>query len=101
MFKLRSVVKHEFMWMRVYPKTGVVKELANTCRLFIYVLIITARNLIEVVCWYIDNFEPACGGVDCLHAGETNIIFNDITFQLMLSYRITIWIYQVHMHQIP
>ena len=94
-------VKHDFAWTRVSAKSRDVKKLANPVRWLIYVLIITACNLIEVVSWYLKNLKPYCGGVDHDHAGDTNIIPNYELDRLMLSYRITIWTYQVHMHRIP
>ena len=69
----------------------------NPGRWFIYLLTITTSNLIKVACRYLNDFEPACGGVDHCLAGETNIITNDSLARLMLSCILTIWIYQVHM----
>ena len=63
--------------------------------------IINACNLIEVLGQYLNDFEPACGEVGHHQAGETNIVFNDIVAWLLLYYRLTIWTYKVHMHQIP
>ena len=45
--------------------------------------------------------NPPVVGFYHRHSGETNIILNDISTQMMLSYRLTIWIYQVLMHRIP
>ena len=42
-------VKNDFVLTQVSSKTFVIKELANPGTLFIYVLTITDRNLIEVV----------------------------------------------------
>ena len=53
------------------------------------------------VCWYINDFEPTHFRVNYRHSGETNITCNDSAAWMMLSYRLTIWSYQVHMHQIP
>ena len=75
--------------------------MAETGRLFIYVLIITSLNLIKVVRPYLNYLETACGGVDHCHAGKTNIIINDSTARLLLSYRLTICNYQVYMYLIP
>ena len=94
-------VKHDFAWTRVSAYPCVVKQLANPVRWFIYVLIITGRNLIEFVPRYFNDFEPACGGVDHCHAGQTNIITSDSAAWLLLYYKIAIWSYQVYMHQIP
>ena len=96
-----TFVKNDFVWTRVSNKRCVVKQQDNPGRLFVYVIIITFCNLIEVVCQYLNNFESACGGVDNHHTGETKISFNDINAILLLSYRLTIWDYQVHMHKIP
>ena len=49
--------------------------------------------------WLILN--PNHGGVNNRHAGETSIILNYSASCLLLSYRLTIWTYQVHMHCIP
>ena len=86
---------------QVYDTSRVVKQLDNTGRWFIYVLIITARNLIEFVGRYFDDLEPTSTGVNHHHAGETNIIFNDSADCLLLSYILAIWYYWVHMHQTP
>ena len=87
--------------MQVSNHSCVVTQIANPVTWFIYVFIVTARNLIEVVRWYFDNFEPTWSRVKHCHAYETNIIINDRAELLLLSYRLTIWLYQVHMHQTP
>ena len=62
----KSFTKGVKSCLNSYP--GSFKQLANPGRIFIYVLIITARNLIEVVRQYFKDFEPACGEVDHRHA---------------------------------
>ena len=57
---------------------------------FIYVLIITACNIIEAVRRYLEDFETNRYGVDNNRSGETNIIINDSAAWLLLSYRLTI-----------
>ena len=100
-FKLRSVVKHNFAWKTVSSQTCVVKKMAYPERLFIILLIITTPNLIEVIFWHFDNLKPTHIRVNHSHAGETDIILNDISARMMLSHRLTIWTYQVHMHHKP
>ena len=89
-FKLRYIVKNNFFWTRVSAYPCVVKQLANPGRLFNHVYIITASNLIEGVRPYFKNLKPACGGVDHLHAGQTNNIPNDSAAWVLLSYRLSI-----------
>ena len=89
-FKPISVVKHNLVWMWVSAYPHVIKQLANPGRRFFYVIIITARNLIEVVSWHFHDIELACGRVDCRHAGQTNIIPNHSATQMILSHRISI-----------
>ena len=93
-------VKHDFLWTRVSAQLFVVKQLDNTGILFIYAFIITGYYLIEVERWYLNNFEPAWGGFNYPHAGQTNILCNYSTAWLLLYYRLDIWTYQVYMHQI-
>ena len=68
---------------------------------FFNVLIITARYLIEVKRRHFDGFEPTHRGVDTNPLDETRFILNDIATWMMLSYRLNIWNYQLHMHHIP
>ena len=69
--------------MRVSSKTGVSKQLANHGRLFFYVLIITACNLIKVIRRYFEDIEPTHSGADNSYAGGTKLIINDISARLM------------------
>ena len=65
--------------------------MANPGRWFKYLFIVTVHNLIEVLRWYFNDHEPACGEVDYCPLGQTNIISNDSAARLMLSYRLFIW----------
>ena len=66
-----------------------------------YVFIITGRYVIEAERQYINDYGPACGGVNNLHSGQTETITNDSATWMLLYYRLALWIYQVYMHQIP
>ena len=90
LFKIRYVVKHDFTWTWLSAQTFVVAQLANPGRLFIYVFIITSRNLIKVLCQYFNNIEPACGGVNHRREGQTNIIPNYSAICLVFSARLAI-----------
>ena len=94
-------VKHNFSWTRVSAYICFVKQLDKNVWWFIYIFIITCRYLVEVECWYLDDFEPACGGVNHRHAGYDIILMNDGAARLLLYYWLVIWTYQVYMHQIP
>ena len=98
MFKLRSVVKQNFAWTRVSAYPFIVKQTAHPDRLFIYVFNITYRYLIEVERQYLDNLEPAYGGVNNRHAGYDRILTNDGAARLLLYYCISVWTYHVYMH---
>ena len=90
LFKLISFIKNGFAWTRVPAYPCFVKQLAKPGRLFIYVLIFTAHNLIEVKRRHLNDIEPDCGRVDHSHAGQTNIIPNDSATCMMLYCRLAI-----------
>ena len=99
--KFYPFFKHNLEWTRVYSKPCVVQKMAYRGRWFIYLLIITAHNLIDVIPKYFVNFNLTRGRVNHIHAGETNIILNDSASQMLFHYRLIIWLYKVHMKQIP
>ena len=46
------------------------------------------------------NFKSTRSRVDNFHSGKTKIIIDGSSNQLLLSYRLDIWTYQVYMHHI-
>ena len=78
--------QHDFAWAQVSAKPCVVKLLDNPGRLFIYVITITGCYLIMLEFWYLNNFKLACGGVNNSHSGETNILPDDSSAWILMSY---------------
>ena len=86
MFKLRSVVKHDFEWTLISAYPCVFKHLTNPVRLFIYVFIITYYYLTKVERLYLKNIKTAYGRVNHHHAGQTIILPNDSSAWLLFYF---------------
>ena len=91
----QSVFKHNSTWKWVPAYPYLTEQLTYPCCKFAYVFSFTVCNLFGAEARYFDDFKLYCVQVNNCHAGHSNILLDECTIWLLMSYRLIIWSYQV------